>query len=150
MPAQNQANVAPGLEGLLGRIEDKVKADPGNIGNRILLAQTYGELGRVDDGIAQMRKIYTDKADSGRTDVVLASLLIKRASPENLAEAAKLLDAAVKRDSTQAGFVYLYRGRSMIAQGKKDEAVKIWKEALTKLPAEDGARTQIEGELSKT
>ncbi len=143
----NQA--APGLSDLVGRIETKVKSDPSNIGNRILLAQTYGELGRLDDGIAELRKLYTEKIDTGRVDMVLASLLIKSATPPALSEAAELLDKAVKRDAAQKGFVQLYKGRLFVAQGKTDAAVKLWNDAMKKLPATDAARIQIEEELSK-
>lgn len=148
--AMSKANQgAPGLADLVGRIELKVKAEPANVGNRILLAQTYGELGRLDDGIAELRKLYTEKLDTGRVDMVLASLLIKNASPPALTEAGPLLDKALKRDTTQAGFVQLYKGRLLVAQGKGDAAVKFWGDALKKLPAGDGARMQIEDELSK-
>jgi tetratricopeptide (TPR) repeat protein len=145
-PSSDQA--APGLGDLVGRIEAKVKSDPANLGNRILLAQTYGEIGRLDEGVAELRKIYAEKLDTGRVDMVLASLLIKVATPPALAEAGKLLDSAQKRDPSQAGFVQLYKGRMLVAQGKTDEAVKLWNGALAKLPAGDPARTQIEGEIS--
>jgi predicted Zn-dependent protease len=145
-PASDQA--APGLGDLVGRIEAKVKADPNNVGNRILLAQTYGEIGRLDEGISELRKLYAEKLDTGRVDMVLASLLIKTATPPALAEAEKMLDKALARDTSQAGFVQLYKGRLLVAQGKADAAVKLWTGALEKLPASDAARSQIEGEVS--
>ena len=141
--------VAPMLGDLVGRIEEKVKADPANIGNQILLAQTYSELGRNDDGIAVLRKVPAGKPETPRAQIVLASLLAKNGQPEAFTEAFKLLDAAPKVDATQKGYAELYRGKVYLAQGKKDVAIKTWDAALKKLPATDNARAQIEDELSK-
>lgn len=142
--------VAPMLGDLVGRIEEKVKADPSNIGNQILLAQTYSELGRNDDGITVLRKVPAGKPETPRAQIVLASLLAKTSQPEAFTEAFKLLDTASKADATQKGYAELYRGKLYQAQGKKDVAIKTWEAALKKVPANDNARSQIEDELSKS
>jgi len=142
--------VAPMLADLVGRLEAKVKTDPANVNNQILLAQTYSELGRTDEGIAMLRKVALTKVETPRVNVVLASLLSKSDKPEDLAAALKLLDDATKADAGQAGIAELYRGRVYIAQGKKDVAIKTWKAALKKIPATDNARAQLEEELVKT
>ena len=147
-PDANQ--VAPMLANLVGRLEAKVKADPANISNQILLAQTYSELGRTEEGIAILRKAALTKVETPRVNVVLASLLSKSEKAEDLPIALKLLDDATKADSGQAGIAELYRGRIYIAQGKKDVAIKTWKAALKKIPATDNARAQLEDELVKT
>ncbi len=46
---------APDLGSLLGRLEDKVKAEPNNVSNRLLLAQTYNELGLADKALDEVR-----------------------------------------------------------------------------------------------
>lgn len=146
---KGSGQVAPGLGDLVGRIEEKVKADPSNIGNQILLAQTYSELGRIEEGIAILRKIPAGKPETPRSQIVLASLLAKTAQPEAYNEAFKLLDIAAKADATQKGYAELYRGKIYLGQEKKDLAIKAWEVALKKLPATDNARSQIEDELSK-
>ena len=55
-----QQSSAPAIDALLGRLEEKVKADPGNVNNRILLAQTYKELGRMPDALQELRNIQQD------------------------------------------------------------------------------------------
>ena len=142
--------VAPMLADLVGRLEAKVKTDPANVSNQILLAQTYSELGRTDEGITILRKVALTKVETPRVNVVLASLLTKSDKPDDLAAALKLLDEATKADAAQAGIAELYRGRVFVAQGKKDLATKTWKAALKRIPATDGARTQLEDELAKT
>lgn len=141
--------VAPMLGDLVGRIEEKVKSDPSNIGNQILLAQTYSELGRNDDGVAVLRKIPAGKPETPRAQIVLASLLAKTGQPDAFKEAFKLLDVAAKADAAQKGYAELYRGKVYLGQGKKDIAMKTWNAALKTLPATDNARSQIEDELSK-
>lgn len=145
----NSDQVAPMLANLVGRLEAKVKADPANVSNQILLAQTYSELGRTDEGIAILRKAALTKVETPRVNVVLASLLSKSEKAEDLPIALKLLDDATKTDSGQAGIAELYRGRIYMAQGKKDVAIKTWKAALKKIPATDTARAQLEEELVK-
>jgi len=142
--------VAPMLADLVGRLEAKVKTDPANIGNQILLAQTYSELGRTEEGVAILRKVAQTKVETPRVNVVLASLLSKSDKPEDWSAALKLLDDATKADAGQAGIAELYRGRVYIAQGKKDVAIKTWKAALKRIPAADNARAQLEQELAKT
>lgn len=142
--------VAPMLADLVGRLETKVKTDPANVSNQILLAQTYSELGRTDEGITILHKVALTKVETPRVNVVLASLLTKSDKPDDLAAALKLLDEATKADAAQAGIAELYRGRVFVAQGKKDLATKTWKAALKRIPATDGARTQLEDELAKT
>lgn len=142
--------VAPMLADLVGRLEAKVKTDPANVSNQILLAQTYSELGRTDEGITILRKVALTKVEAPRVNVALASLLAKSDKPEDLSAALKLLDEATKADSVQAGIAELYRGRVFMAQGKKDLATKTWKAALKRIPATDNARPQLEDELAKT
>lgn len=141
---------APMLADLVGRLEAKVKTDPANVNNQMLLAQTYSELGRTDEGIAILRKVALTKVETPRVNVVLASLLAKSDKPDDWSAALKLLDEATKADTKQAGIAELYRGRVYIAQGKKDEAIKTWKAALKRIPATDGARSQLEEELAKS
>lgn len=147
--AAGSTQVAPILGDLVVRIEAKVKADPSDVGNQILLAQTYAELGRTDEGVAILRGIAPGRPGTERVNVVLASLLIKSGKKNELIEALKLLDMVGKVDSTQRGFTELYRGRAYLAQGKKDVALKAWASALKKLAPDDNARTQIEDEIAK-
>lgn len=140
---------APMLADLVGRLEAKVKTDPANVNNQMLLAQTYSELGRTDEGIAILRKVALTKVEAPRVNIVLASLLSKSTKSEDWDAALKLLDGSSKADANQAGVSDLYRGRIYIAQGKRDAAIQTWKAALKKIPATDNARVQIEEELAK-
>ena len=141
--------VAPMLADLVGRLEAKVKTDPANVGNQMLLAQTYSELGRAEEGISMLRKLVLTKVETPRVSVVLASLLSKSEKAEDWVSALKLLDDATKADAAQTGIAELYRGRVFIAQGKKDLALKTWKAALKRIPATDNAHAQLEQELAK-
>ena len=51
---------APGLDSLLKGLEEKVAADPTNVNNRMLLAQTYNELGMQDKAMTEMRALQKD------------------------------------------------------------------------------------------
>jgi len=57
---------APDLGSLLGRLEDKVKAEPNNVSNRLLLAQTYNELGLTDKALDEIRAAVKQFPDHSR------------------------------------------------------------------------------------
>lgn len=148
--SDRSAQNAPVLGDLVARLEAKVIAEPSHIGNRILLAQTYSELGRSQDGVQLLRKLQKDKVTNiPRVQLVLASLLAKSSNQTELDEALKLLDEVVRGDATQKGFACLYRGRVYVMQGKKDAAIRLWKDMMKELSPSDPARVQIENELAK-
>lgn len=68
---------APGLGGLLAGLEAKVKADPGNIANQKLLAQTFNELGMRDKALEHIRELIKTHPDDASLNQILESILGK-------------------------------------------------------------------------
>lgn len=146
-PASTTAQ-APDLSSLLGRLEDKVKTDPANISNRLLLAQTYNELGLGDKALAEARSARLQAPEHARAQLVLASILSSRQNEVDLNEAKALLDALKLNDKIQQYLVAMYLGDAFIRLGDHDAALKSWQQALESMPAKDNRRPQIEKRIA--
>jgi cytochrome c-type biogenesis protein CcmH/NrfG len=145
MPGRLQA---PDLSSLLGRLEDKVKSDPANIGNRLLLAQTYNELGLGDKAVNEVRAALVQAPDHARAQLVLASILSARQNEADLNEAKALLDGLKLNVKIKQYLVAMYLGDAFIRLGEHDEALKNWKQALETMPPTDNRRAQIEKRIA--
>lgn len=135
---------APDLGSLLGRMEDKVKAEPGNINNRLLLAQTYHELGLSDKAISEARTAIEQHPDHARAKLVLGSILSKRKAENELNEAVKLLKSLKTNPDVKQYLVEMYLGDAWIRLGDHESAVVNWKKALEGMPVSDNRRAAIE------
>lgn len=143
--ASNQGQgAAPAIDALVGRLEEKVKADPENVDNRILLAQTYKELGRAPDAVQELRHIQNQNPDLARANLVLASILSQSADPKELQEALTLLAKVENDASVQPYLVHLYRGDALIRQQNHQGALESWKQALAGMPASDARYAALE------
>ena len=139
---------APDLGSLLGRLEDKVKSDPTNIGNRLLLAQTYNELGLGDKALDEVRAALVQAPDHARAQLVLASILSARQNEAELNEAKALLDGLKLNVKIKQYLVAMYLGDASIRLGDHDAALKSWKLALETMPPSDNRRAQIEKRIA--
>jgi len=135
---------APAIDALVGGLEAKVKADPGNLDNKVLLAQTYRELGRTDDATRELRDVLKQAPDNSRANLVLASILSQSDDQKELEESLKLL-AKVKTDaSIQPYIIDLYRGDALSHQNNPEGALKNWKQALASMPKSDARYAILE------
>ena len=139
---------APDLASLLGRLEDKVNTDPGNIGNRLLLAQTYNELGLGDKGLEEVRAALIQAPGHARAQLVLASILSARQYEQGLNEAKVLLASLKDNVDVKQYLVAMYLGDVLIRMGDRDAALKSWTSALEKMPVTDNRRAHIEKRIS--
>ncbi len=140
---------APMLSNLIAGLEKKVASDPDNTGTKMLLAQTYAEVGEVDKGLKILRELKAKEPESLKIDLVLASVLGKSNNPAELNEALKLLVVVEQRDESKIGPVLLQRGRLYMKMGETESARKEWKQAVTRLPEGSGYRKQAEIELAR-
>jgi predicted negative regulator of RcsB-dependent stress response len=139
---------APDLGSLLGRMEDKVKAEPNNISNRLLLAQTYNELGFIDKALSEVRAAAKQFPDHSRAKLVLASILSKRKNETELKEAVGILKGLRGNSEVKQYLVEMYLGDSWIRMGEHQSAKNSWKLALEGMPVSDNRRARIEKSIA--
>lgn len=139
---------APELGSLLGRLEDKVKAEPSNIANRLLLAQTYNELGLGNKALEEVRAARKQDSTHARAKLVLASILSTRDNPQGLDEAKQLLTALKTSSETKQYLVAMYLGDTFIRMGDHDAALSQWQTAMQTMPVTDNRRPGIKQRIA--
>lgn len=154
VPASSAANSAAGagnapmLESLVAGLEAKVKADPGNTDNQLLLAQTYAELGRQEDALNLIKQVRGAAEGNARVRLVSAMVLMKSGDPASLNEALSLLQGLEELPGAQVGQVILQRGKIQSKLGNAEQATKTWRDGLARLPEGDPVRKELEKALS--
>ena len=143
-PSPTAKMAAPGLENLLAGLESKVKGDPTNVSNRILLAQTYQELGFRDKALNEARDIAEKNPSHLRARLVLASILSKSQQQAELKEAVTLLDSLRSQAEVKQFLVQMYLGDALIRMGDHQNALANWKSALESMPAMDNRREELQ------
>jgi len=147
--AADASKPVPMLANLLTGLEKKVAADPQNMGLKMLLAQTYAEVGEVSRGLEILREMNKSDPDNKKVSLVYATVLGKSNNPAELNEAMALLNELEKSNPEQKGPVLLQRGRIYLRMGEAESAKKQWQQVVTELPEASGYRKQAELELSK-
>jgi len=132
-------NAAPDLGGLLQGLEAKVAANPKDVSKRILLAQTYRELGKPDKSLETLKKLREDFPDHLRVKLVTASVLSQQQDEKDLKQALTLLGelAKVKDDNVKPYLVNMYEGDAYIRLKDHKGALDKWKQALAAMPTSD-------------
>lgn len=139
---------APMLESLVTGLESKVKADPGNVNNRLLLAQTYSELGRQDDALKMLEELRASNDGEPRVKLVSAMVLAKGENPQHLQQALTLLSGLEEVPGAQVGQVYLQRGKVQKKMGQADKAKATWQQGLDRVPESDPVRKELQQALA--
>jgi len=148
-PAEQAPAKAGNLADLLPVLEAKVAADPKNVDQRVLLGQTYAELGQRDKAVKELRTAHRDAPQDARIMIVLAATLMNGGAPDELRESYKLLDEAVGRKPEVAPMARLYQGDILMQLGEGKRALKVWKDYLRKMPAGDPQRKLFEDKIAQ-
>jgi len=138
----------PTLESLLPQLEKKVAANPKDIGQRLLLAQTYNEVGKRDQGLKTLRAIHRDAPANSSATILLATALMNGNNPAELRESFTLLDEAVRARPAVEVMARLYQGEIRQRLGDPAGAKKIWGAQLAKMPAGDPRRAMYKSKLA--
>ncbi len=138
----------PTLESLLPQLEKKVAANPKDIDQRLLLAQTYNEVGKRDQGVKTLRAIHRDAPANSQATILLATSLMQGNNPAELKESFALLDEAARARPAVEVMARLYQGEIRQRLGDPAGAKKIWGDQLAKMPAGDPRRAMYESKLA--
>lgn len=135
---------APGLESLIGGLEAKVKADPDNLGNRILLAQTYNQLGLTEKAMKELRAVQVLDPKNIQANLVLGSLLSESEKEKDLKESLSILDNIDVTDDRQKYLIEMHKGDAYSGLKQKAKALTHWKTALSLMPESDGRYAMLQ------
>jgi cytochrome c-type biogenesis protein CcmH/NrfG len=109
---------AMSLSGLVAGLEKKVAANPENIDQQLLLAQTYSELDNRSKSIKLMRALNNQAPKNAQVKITFATILMKSEDKQELLEASKLFDEAIKLKPEAASMAHMYQDEIKVKLGK--------------------------------
>lgn len=136
------------LADLLPGLEAKVAANPKDVDQRLLLAQTYSELGQRDKGIKELRIVHRAEPKNTEVTILLGAALMESDARKDLNEAFALLDEAVRLKPAVSPMARLYQGDIRMKLGDTRDAVKIWQDYLNHMSAGDQRRGMFEEKIA--
>jgi cytochrome c-type biogenesis protein CcmH/NrfG len=105
-----QDNAAKSLGSLVEGLEKKVAANPENIDQQLLLAQTYNELDSREKSLVLLRKLNKQEPKNPQVKITLATVLMKSSDKQELNEALRMFDDAIKLKPDAGSMARLYQG----------------------------------------
>jgi cytochrome c-type biogenesis protein CcmH len=136
------------LADLLPGLEAKVAANPKDVDQCLLLAQTYSELGQRDKAIKELRIVHRVEPKNTEVTILLGAALMESESRRDLNEAFSLLDEAVRLKPAVSPMARLYEGDIRLKLGDSRGAVKIWQDYLNHTSAGDQRRAMFEEKIA--
>lgn len=101
---------AQSLGGLVAGLEKKVAANPENIDQQILLAQTYNELDSRDKSLKLLRALNKQSPKNAQVKITFATILMKSEDKKELKEASQLFDEAIQLKPEAGSMARMYQG----------------------------------------
>ena len=147
--APTPAPQAGSLEGLVAGLEKKVAANPNDLDQQLLLAQTYHELGQRDKAVKLLRTLRKKMPQDSSLTIILATTLMDGDNQTELREAFQLFDEAVRQKPAVVPMARLYQGDILVKLGDNAGALKLWNEQLKKTAAGDPARAMYEEKIAR-
>ena len=98
------------LGGLVAGLEKKVAANPENIDQQLLLAQTYKELDNRSKSLNLLHSLNKQAPKNAQVKITLATVLMTGDDKQELKEASQLFDEAIKLKPEVASMARLYQG----------------------------------------
>jgi len=108
-PAMQEPSVMS-LGGLVAGLEKKVAANPENIDQQLLLAQTYKELDNRSKSLNLLHSLNKQAPKNAQVKITLATVLMTGDDKQELKEASQLFDEAIKLKPEVASMARLYQG----------------------------------------
>lgn len=102
------------LSGLVAGLEMKVAANPENIEQKLLLAQTYNELDNRSKSLKLLRSINQQAPKNPQVKITLATILMTGVDKLELIEASILFAEAIKLKPEVASMARLYQGEIQV------------------------------------
>jgi cytochrome c-type biogenesis protein CcmH/NrfG len=101
---------AMSLSGLVAGLEKKVAANPENIDQQLLLAQTYNQLDNRAKSLQLLHSLNKQEPKNAQVKITLATILMTGEDKQELKEASQLFDNAIKLNPEVASMARLYQG----------------------------------------
>lgn len=112
-----QEQAAMSLSSLVSGLEKKVAANPQNIDQQLLLAQTYKELDNRPKSLNLLRSLNKQAPKNAQVKITLATILMTGTDKQELKDALVLFDEAIKLKPDVASMARMYQGEIRVKLG---------------------------------
>jgi len=113
-----QEPAAMSLGGLVAGLEKKVAANPENIDQQLLLAQTYNELDNRAKSLKLLHSLIKQAPKDAQVKITLATILMTGSDKQELKEASALFDEAIQLKPEVANMARQYQDQIKSKLGK--------------------------------
>jgi cytochrome c-type biogenesis protein CcmH len=113
------------IDGMVGRLADRLKQQPNDGEGWRMLGWSYVQLGRLDEGIAALKRSVALDETNGAVRSLLGEALVQQAGGKVTPEALAVFEEAVKRDAKDPRARF-YIGLGLVQAGKDREALDLW------------------------
>jgi cytochrome c-type biogenesis protein CcmH len=136
------------IDHLLAQVEAHLEANPDDTRGWDVIAPVYLRLGRYDDAVKARRNLLRLAGDSAERESDLGEALVGTANGIVTAEARAAFDRAVALDAQDVKGRY-FLGLAAEQDGRRADAVSIWRAMLTSAPAGAPWAGFVRGELAR-
>lgn len=112
--AATQEPAVMSLSGLVAGLEKKVAANPENIDQQLLLAQTYNELDNREKSLKLLHALNQQAPLNPQVKITLATILMTSTDRKELQQASRLFDEAINLKPEIASMARLYKGEIQV------------------------------------
>lgn len=113
------------IDGMVGRLAERLKQQPNDGEGWRMLGWSYIQLGRVDEGIAALKRAVALDDKNGAVRSLLGEALFQQAGGKVTPEALAMFEEALKRDAKDPRARF-YIGLGLMQAGKEREALDAW------------------------
>jgi cytochrome c-type biogenesis protein CcmH len=149
-PLSARASDAPNqsIDRLLAQVEGHLEANPDDARGWEVIAPVYLRLGRFDDAVKARRNLLRLTGETAERQSDLGEALVGTANGIVTAEAKQAFERAVALDPQDVKGRY-FLGLAAEQDGRKADAVSIWRSMVTQAPADADWLGFVRGELAR-
>ena len=137
------------LSDLADRLAARLEPSPGDIQGFILLARTYGELGRYLDAAQAYRRAIANGDETSATRASLGEVLTAAGGGRVGPEARAAFAEALERDPANPRALY-YGGLAYAQSGRLAEALEVWRGLAAQTPPDAPWKELLDSRIAST
>lgn len=134
----------PSVEQMVERLEQRLQREPDDQRGWLMLGRSYMALGRYDDAVLALKRLYSLSGDDPDVLIRYADALAMAGGGGMLGEPAKLVQKALALDPDNRTGLWL-AGMAAAEQGDPAAAVGYWEKLMPQLAQDEQARMEVHG-----
>jgi cytochrome c-type biogenesis protein CcmH len=136
------------IEALVARVEQQLERQPDDARGWEVIAPVYLRIGRYDDAVRARRNVIRLLGDTAEREADLGEALVSAADGVVTTEAVETFRRAVDKDQDNVRS-HFYLGLAAEQDGNKAEALRAWKDLISRAPAGAPWVASVQNEVAR-